>query len=159
MESVNIKTHLIYCAVILGLIFLFYLAFALQPPKIEKEIIVEHRTDTIVKYDTVYKEKPVPKYIKSEPDTVYLPSIDTTAVLNKETKIYEDSTFQAQISGIEAELDWIKTFPKTTYVTEYKELKTVKKQRINWGFQAGVGYGVFTKKPDLYIGLGVQYNF
>lgn len=155
----NIKQHLIYCVVILCLIFLFYLAFCLQPPKIEKEIVVAHRTDTIVKYDTIYKEKPVPIYVKSKPDTVYIESLDTTAVMNKETKVYKDSTYEVQISGFQPQLDWLEVYPKTTYVTETVVQETVKKQRINWGFQVGMGYGVFTKKTDLYIGLGIQYNF
>lgn len=155
----NVRTHITYLAVILGIIFLSYLFFSLQPPKIEKEVIIEHHTDTVTVVDTFTIEKPVPIYVKSEPDTVYLPSIDTTVVLDKETKVYEDSTFKAQISGFQPQLDWIEVYPKTTYVTEFKEVKTVKKQRINWGVQAGIGYGVFTHKTDLYIGLGIQYNF
>lgn len=155
----NVRTHITYLAVILGIIFLFYLAFCLQPPKIEKEVIVELHTDTIVKYDTIFKEKPVPVYVKSEPDTVFLPSLDTTVVLDKETKVYEDSSYKAQVSGFQPNLDWIEVYPKTSFVTEYQEVKTVKKQRINWGVQAGIGYGVFTHKPDLYIGFGVHYNF
>lgn len=155
----NVRTHITYLAVILCLIFLFYLAYVLQPPKVEKEVIIEYHTDTIVKYDTIFKEKPVPVYVKSEPDTVFLPSLDTTVVLDKETKVYEDSSYKAQVSGFQPNLDWIEVYPKTTYVTETIVQEKVKKQRINWGFQVGMGYGVFTHKPDLYIGLGVQYNF
>ncbi len=39
--------------------------------------------------------------------------------------------------------------------------KTDKKwyQRFGIGPQVGVGYGVFTKKPDVYVGVGVSYQF
>lgn len=37
--------------------------------------------------------------------------------------------------------------------------KTVtRKKRWNYGIQTGLGYGVYNRKPDLYIGVGIQYN-
>ena len=37
--------------------------------------------------------------------------------------------------------------------------KTVtKKKHWNYGVQTGIGYGIYNRKPDLYIGVGVQYN-
>lgn len=155
----KVRTHLIYLAVILGVIFLSYLFFSLQPPKIEKEVIVEHHTDTVTVVDTFTIEKPVPIYVKSKPDTVFLPSLDTTVVLDKETKIYEDSTYKAQISGFQPQLDLLEVYPKTIYVTETIVQEKVKNQRFGYGVQVGVGYGVFTHKPDLYIGFGIHYDF
>ena len=81
---------------------------------------VDTRQDTVVIRDTVKIDKPIPIYIKSEPDTLYIPSIDSTVVMNKETKVYRDSTYEAQISGFQPHLDHIKVFPKTTYITTEK---------------------------------------
>lgn len=38
--------------------------------------------------------------------------------------------------------------------------KTItKKKRWNYGIQTGFGYGIYNRKPDLYIGVGLTYNF
>lgn len=120
--------------------------------------IIETR-DTVVIRDTVKIDKPIPIYIKSEPDTLYIPSIDSTVVMNKETKVYRDSTYEAQISGFQPHLDHIKVFPKTTYITTEKTSYIENKKHFTHGIQVGVGWGVIQRKPDIFIGYGFQYNF
>lgn len=127
--------------------------------KIVTQTFIKEQRDTVTVIDTQFIEKPVPIYIKSEPDTIYIPSIDSTVVLDKETKVYSDSTFEVQISGFQPQLDFIRVFPKTTYITTEKTLETVKKKRFTQGIQAGIGYGIINKKADIYVGYGIQYNF
>lgn len=126
--------------------------------KIVKINTVEVR-DTVVIRDTVKIDKPIPIYIKSEPDTLYIPSIDSTVVMNKETKVYRDSTYEAQISGFQPHLDHIKVFPKITYITTEKTSYIENKKHFTHGIQVGVGWGVIQRKPDIFIGYGFQYNF
>lgn len=147
--------------IILGLLVIGLLVWLIFFPreKIVNQTIIEHRTDTIVQFDTIYQEKPVPIFIESEPDTVYIESLDTTALMNKETKVYQDSSYKAQVSGFQPQLDWIETYPRTVYVTETVVQETVKKQRFTHGIQAGIGYGIINNKPDIYIGYGLQINF
>lgn len=147
--------------IILGLLVIGLLIWLIFFPreKIINQTIIEYRRDTIVKFDTIFQEKPVPIFIESELDTVFIESLDTTAAMERETKVYQDSTYEAQISGIEAELDWIKTFPKTVYINTETTVETVKKQRFTHGIQAGVGYGIINNRPDIYIGYGLQINF
>ena len=75
-----------------------------------------------------------------------------------EQKRYEDSLYTAWVSGFQAKLDSIRLrLPEVqTTVT-----KTVVKPTplITVGIQAGGGYGVFNRKPDVYIGVGGQINF
>lgn len=125
----------------------------------EKEIIIEEKRDTVVVVDTIEIEKPIPIYIESKPDTVWIESIKDNVEVDIETKVYEDSTYKAQISGFKADLDWIQVYPRTEYITVEKTLETVKKQRITHGIQLGVGYGIINKKADLYVGYGMQINF
>lgn len=120
---------------------------------------VETRQDTVVIRDTVKIDKPIPIYIKSEPDTLYIPSIDSTVVMNKETKVYKDSLYEVQVSGIRPNLDYINVYPKTTYITKEKVSYVEKKRHFNHGIQVGIGYGVIQRKPDIFIGYGFQYNF
>lgn len=140
-------------------ILLFIILYQHNNPRIKETIKVDTITitDTITIYnpdkDTVY----LTKYVK---DTLYL-SDSTKAEVNIpiSTTIYKDSTYEAQISGFKAELDYIKVFPKETTIYKEKTLEIKNKPHFQWGIQGGVGYGMINKKPDVYIGIGLSYNF
>ena len=72
-------------------------------------------------------------------------------------KRYDDSLYTAWVSGFEPNLDSINLRLPT--VTE-TITKTIVKQspRLSVGLQTGAGVGVFQKKADLYLGVGVQYR-
>ena len=72
-------------------------------------------------------------------------------------KRYDDSLYTAWVSGFEPNLDSINLRLPT--VTE-TITKTIVKQspRLSVGVQAGAGVGVFQKKADMYLGVGVQYR-
>nr|DAO73554.1 MAG TPA: hypothetical protein [Caudoviricetes sp.] len=120
------------------------------------------RTDTvtITKIDTVTVTKPVLKYkylTKIITDTLY--STDSVLVpvrIPIESKTYQDSTYRAVVSGYRTSLDTIQVFPIHTYTTITNTI--TKQKRFNIGVQAGVGYGFFNKKPDVYLGFGVSYR-
>lgn len=149
--------HVIYIIIIIILIILNLYQYN-KNNRIEINT-VEVR-DTVVIRDTVKFDNPTLIYVKSEPDTLYIESIDSTVVMNKETKVYRDSTYEAQISGFQPHLDHIKVFPNTTYITTEKtSYIEKKKRRFTHGIQAGIGFGIVNKKPDVFIGYGVQINF
>lgn len=115
-------------------------------------------TVTITKIDTVTIMKPVVQYryiTQVITDTLYnTDSIKVPVQIPIETKIYQDSTYRAVISGYRASLDTIQIYPIHTITT----ITNIKQKRFNIGLQAGVGYGCFNKKPDIYVGLGVSYR-
>lgn len=117
-------------------------------------------TVTITKIDTVTITKPVLKYryiTEVVTDTLYnTDSIKVPVQIPIETKIYQDSTYRAVVSGYRANLDTIQVYPIHTYTTITNII--TKQKRFNIGVQAGVGYGLFRKQPDVYIGLGVSYR-
>ena len=140
---------------ILGLLFICF--YQWKNPEIVT--ITKTETDTLTLWDTVYKEKPVPVSVtKIVKDTIYI--TDTVyVVLDRETKIYEDSTYQCQISGVNADLDWIKVFPKTTYITSEKVVQIEQKQPLfEFKPSVGLGYGILTKKPDIWVGGSLVIN-
>lgn len=146
---------LIPYVVILGLLFICF--YQWKNPEIVT--ITKTETDTLTLWDTVYKEKPVPVAVtKIVKDTIYI--TDTVyVVLDRETKLYEDSTYQCQISGVNADLDWIKVFPKTTYITTEKVVQIEQKQPlIEFKPSVGLGWGITTKKPDIWIGGSLTVN-
>lgn len=148
--------HVIYIIIIIILIILNLYQY--NHNKIVKINTVEVR-DTVVIRDTVKFDNPTLIYVKTELDTLYIESIDSTVVMNKETKVYRDSTYEAQISGFQPHLDHINVFPKTTYITTEKTSYIEKKKHFNHGIQIGVGFGVINRKPDVFVGYGFQYSF
>lgn len=146
--------YLPYVIIVILLITCF---FQHQKVEVKPEVIIKR--DTIYKTDTIYKEKPVYKtLVKVEKDTVYVH--DTIRViLDRETKIYEDSTYSLQISGINADLDWIKTYPTTKYIYEEKVVQMPYKQPLfEFKPSIGVGYGLLNNKIDIYVGGSLQIN-
>lgn len=115
-------------------------------------------TVTITKIDTVIVTKPVIQYkyiTQVITDTLYnTDSVLVPVRIPIESKTYQDSTYRAIVSGYKASLDTIQVYPIHTYTT----ITNTKQKRFNIGIQAGVGYGCFTKKPDVYVGLGVSYR-
>ena len=130
-------------------------------------ILEEHeRTDTLVLRDTVTRY--VPQYVhRYTRDTIRVEIRelvhDTVAVyLPRETRVYEDSLYRAEVSGYQPSLDRIDIFTQTQVVT--KETVRTVKRRTHWGLGVSAGYGVainaggkaFTPAP--YIGIGISYN-
>ena len=153
---------------------LLALAFGLGRYTAEPVRIVEERVqrDTLVIRDTVTYY--APKYVHSHTrDTIYVPvpipgsepdeEPDTAYVnLPRETKIYEDARYRAEVSGYQPSLDRLDIFTQTQVVT--KDVTQVVRQKTRWGIGISAGYGVAinttdqTFKPAPYIGVGIQYN-
>lgn len=121
------------------------------------------RVDTFIKKDTLTKWHPKPVEVKVR-DTIYLPidSIKTegdSILLPREEKTYtDDSTYNVRISGFQPILEDITVYPNTIYISTEKVREIEKKQRFNIGLQVGSGIGIFNRKPDVYVGIGVQLN-
>lgn len=74
------------------------------------------------------------------------------ATVPRTQKRYEDSTYTAWVSGYEPRLDSIEVYRRTVFMTK-KETATSRK-RLSLGLTGGFGYGVLTRKPDLWLGVG-----
>ena len=129
-------------------------------------------SDTLYLHDTLTVEKPVPYVVtKVKTDTVFTPQGDTLQLVT-ETKKYEENIIQnqdtaricAQITGINAELDTIsvifnrRTVTNTIEITKYIEKKRKFLDRFHITPNVSAGYGVFSKKPDVYVGIGVGFE-
>ena len=128
---------------------------------LEKEYVTVQKRDTIVEYkystDTIYNTKTNTEY-------KYITINDTIYIENK-PEIYKDSTDNYDITIQSVKMDWYKlNIHHRDTITHTKEIiKNVytkpKKQHFNHGITLGVGYGVFNKRPDLFIGYSVMYSF
>lgn len=157
-------------------VLLTSLAFLLfQNNELKKEIItveqpvIRWKTKTEIKTDTVVRNIVQPKYLTQtviRTDTI---KADTAVkIVQREyyTTISTDTItgqIKAVVSGVNPTLDTLKYnlhIPIRTVTNEITVERTKYKQKHwNWGITAGFGYGITTKRPDLFIGLGVQYSF
>lgn len=131
----------------------------------------EVRIDTLYHTDTVKIDSPVVKHEKvvrwktkvltdTVHDTIPQPYVsgDSLFVPISQKEYSDDTTYRAWVSGYDVRLDSIRTYMRTMVVN--KEIITKEKQtRFRWGLQGGIGYGIFNKSPDLYVGFGGSWSF
>lgn len=131
------------------------------------DTVVVTRIDTV--FDTVTVTKYKPKPIKEEVsriDTVYADTLLAT-----KRSIYCDTVLatptdtvcvMTEVEGIDARVNYLKAYLKKGTITEHTE-KTITVVKKKKGFMiaptVGVGYGIFNKRPDVYIGVGFSYIF
>ena len=157
------KEQLIYVIALALLVLAFGLGrYTAEPVRIVEE---RERIDTLVIRDTLTEYQPKLVHVYTR-DTIRIPIReivhDTVAVyLPRETKIYEDSRYRAEVSGYQPSLDRIDIFTQTQVVTNVTQ---VVKQKTRWGIGISAGYGFSINRtehairPAPYIGIGIQYN-
>lgn len=129
-----------------------------KPQMPEPKVIRD--TTLITQIDTQYFPKPVPYKVEVR-DTVY---IDNSFQNDKDWKVfvqgvkeYRDSTYYAKISGINAYLEHIEVYPRTTtkYITTTEYVREKPKK---WGIGVIGGYGIGSSGLQPYIGFGISYD-
>ena len=110
--------------------------------------------ETINTGRVVYLRIPVPGKRDTLRDTIR-DSIDIPVPIYQ--KRYEDSLYTAWVSGYRPNLDSIRLYLPEVQTTI---TKTIVKPSplITFGIQAGGGYGIINRKPDIYVGVGGQLN-
>ena len=120
--------------------------------------------DTFTKIDTV--KIPNTILVPSKTDTVYQEKIAKDTTLNVTRKTYDidnDSVgAHVVVSGINPIVDTLSIWSKkTSYSVNRTVIKTIPMKdtkRFKIYPTVGIGYGVFGRKLDMYMGLGFTYN-
>ena len=127
----------------------------------KEEKIPQTDTITIIKRDTItiIKHQPIIQYRdRIVKDTLYnTDSVLVPVDVPIETKVYQDSNYRAVVSGYKASLDTISIFNKNQIQTINKI--TYKTKKWNISPSIGVGYGMFGRRIDMYVGFSINYNF
>ena len=140
--------------------------------KVETDTVFQERIDTIHLTHTVTRYRPQP----TRTDTIFVTDAQTQEVAQHIKKTYEvdslhiDTTctppasvnYHLLVRTDNNDVDSIAlrfnvNYPKITQTQTITKTIT-KKKRWNYGIQTGFGYGIYNRKPDLYIGVGLQYN-
>ena len=152
---------------LVGLIALSFVTniYLLSRPEPEPTVVIER--DTVWNDTTIYKPVPaetidigktvylrIPYPVPSGRDTIH-DSIDVPIPIIQ--KRYDDSLYTAWVSGFEPNLDSINLRLPT--ITETITKTIVKPApRLSIGIQGGAGVGVFSRQPDIYLGVGAQWR-
>lgn len=140
--------------------------------KVETDTVFQERIDTMHITHTVTRYRPQP----TRTDTIFVTDTQTQEVAQHIKKTYEVDSLQIDTTSTphgmvsyhllvrtdNYDVDSIALrfnvdYPKITQTQTITKTVT-KKKHWNYGIQTGLGYGIYNRKPDLYIGLGIQYN-
>ena len=140
--------------------------------KVETDTVFQERIDTIHITHTVTRYRPQP----TRTDTIFVTDTQTQEVAQHIKKTYEVDSLQIDTTSTPHGMVSYHLLVRTDnydvdsialrFNVDYPKIiqtqtitKTVtRKKHWNYGIQTGFGYGVYNRKPDLYIGLGIQYN-
>ena len=140
--------------------------------KVETDTVFQERIDTIHLTHTVTRYRPQP----TRTDTIFITDAQTQEVAQHIKKTYEVDSLQIDTTSTPHGMVSYHLLVRTDnydvdsialrFNVDYPKIiqtqtitKTVtKKKRWNYGIQTGLGYGIYNRKPDLYIGVGVNYN-
>lgn len=120
--------------------------------------------DTFTRIDTVKFQNTI--LVPSKTDTVYQEKIskDTTLQVTRKTYDIDNDSVGAHlvVSGVNPNVDTLSIWSKkTSYSVNSTVIKTIPMKdtkRFKIYPTIGVGYGVFSRKPDMYIGVGFTYS-
>ena len=140
--------------------------------KVETDTVFQERIDTIHITHTVTRYRPQP----TRTDTIFITDTQTQEVAQHIKKTYEVDSLHIDTTCIPPasvnyhllvrtdnyDVDSIALrfnvdYPKIIQTQTITKTVT-RKKHWNYGIQTGFGYGVYNRKPDLYIGVGIQYN-
>ena len=140
--------------------------------KVETDTVFQERIDTIHLTHTVTRYRPQP----TRTDTIFITDAQTQEVAQHIKKTYEVDSLHIDTTCIPpASVNYhllvrtdnynVDSIPLRFNVDYPKIIQTqtitktvTRKKRWNYGIQTGFGYGVYNRKPDLYIGVGINYN-
>ena len=134
--------------------------FQSRTPTIDTVIDV----DSFTRIDTVKIPKTI--LVPQKTDTVWQERIakDTTLQVTRKTYDIDNDSVGAHVvvSGINPMVDTLSIWAKkTSYSVNKTIIKTIPMKdtkRFKVYPTIGVGYGVFSRKPDMYIGIGFTYS-
>ena len=140
--------------------------------KVETDTVFQERIDTIHITHTVTRYRPQP----TRTDTIFITDTQTQGVAQHIKKTYEVDSLQIDTTskphGMVSYHLLVRTdnydidsialrfnvdYPKIIQTQTITKTVT-KKKHWNYGIQTGFGYGIYNRKPDLYIGVGIGYS-
>lgn len=167
METRCNSVLILICIVILAFLGAFFWnGGQIYHPPIEtsSETLQTTKYDTLFDTVYVYKERLIPRKVEViRRDTI---TKDTVLEYNKQT--YNDTLICASdtaivqicTTGYQHSVDYLNLeLRKSNYIKETTKTITISKShRWSIGPSVGIGFGLTSGRPDLFVGVGIQYN-
>ena len=155
---------------------IYLLLFFLVKTNRQSQVIQEKQSQPVILTDTIVNVVYDTLFIDHF-ETVKLPVVDTVTIINDSIRIdsvfvevpisvYKfDSTFTTDTtslnirirnSGFNVTLDSL--FYSFTYKPTHQKTNFFK-EHFKFGAGVSTGFGVFSKKPDIFVGVGLYYTF
>lgn len=166
----NDKLHTILLIIAIVMMVISFVCVCNRQPKVIETRDTTIIRDTVWKDTTIIEKQIVPKeVIKKKVDTVYT-NLGDTLHLVTESKMFDKRFISSQdtcdlqiyTTGIKTSLDSLKWRLKTHQINTVETVtitKFIEHKKLRITPQVGMGYGVFNKQCDMYIGLGFSYSF
>lgn len=119
----------------------------IDTPVLKDSTVLRYQTVKVPVYDTIST-----KYA----DTLIADSVEIELPITQ--KHYQDSTYQAWVSGYMPALDSIRIYQPVTTITHTIANTEVRYKTKLWGVGLQVGAGLTPSRIEPYIGIGVTYN-
>ena len=104
------------------------------------DTIICYIADTVTRVDSVFVEVPISIY---KLDTIF--STDTTSLNIR----IQNSGYDIKFDSLSYKFEYTPTHHKTNFFKEH----------FKFGVGVSSGFGVFSKKPDVFVGVGFYYCF
>ena len=104
------------------------------------DTLVYYIADTVTRVDSIFVDIPISKF---QLDTTF--TTDTTCLNIR----IQNSGYNVKLDTLSYLFEYTPRPPKTNFFKEH----------FKFGAGVSTGFGVFSKKPDIFIGVGVYYIF
>ena len=163
-----VKTFVIIILVLLVVLLSIKTEKCHQETRKQSQPVIITDTLTNVVYDTLFID---------HFEIVKLPVVDTLTIINDSIRvdsvfvevpisIYKfDSTFTTDTTSLNIHIQnsgYAVTLDTLSYSFTYKpthQKTNFFKEHFKFGVGIGTGFGVFSKKPDIFVGVGLYYTF
>lgn len=153
--------------VIISSLIFFILGLYLSKPKTTEKVVTKKeyitKRDTIV--NTIIKGDTI-RIKGKDTETIHTKLINDTVYIEDKPRTYADSTRNYTFHAEAVKLNWYKvdihtkdtiTLRDTTRIIETQTVKQ-KRNPLSVGFGIGAGYGILSKKPDIFIGINLSWK-
>ena len=166
----TVKTFVIIILVLLVVFLFIKTEKCHQETRKQPQPIIITDTVTNVVYDTIYLERYKTVKLPVVDSTVYyitdtLTRVDSIEVEIPISKYKFDSTFTTDTTSLNIRIQnsgYAVTLDSLSYSFTYKpthQKTNFFKEHFKFGVGIGTGFGVFSKKPDVFMNIGFYYCF
>ncbi len=119
----------------------------IDTPILRDSVVIRYAKVTLPVYDTIRIHNV---------DTLVSDSVSVTLPITQ--KHYQDTAYEAWVSGYMPALDSIRVFQPTATITNTITNTEIRYKSKRWGLGVQAGIGFTPSKVEPYIGIGVTYN-